>query len=469
MAACALLSSACATRVSNSASGWPLRTCWPRLTRTRVITPDRSARAGIHSTGSTLPLVESMLTMVSRATRVNSTSGGLDLRETIQATSTAAATRMRARRARPRAIVEKELPFRALDLERGLPGGVPWDLASALAIVDEVKRIPPAGCSKSGLRLPRGNVRGGFSESREDRMRADLPEPVRCVARVRFLAVQDPVPETAFRCGDLLRGFVALFETGEVHPQPGPASIGSVRARKQIGCFLLCQKCDRSLRRTAAGYQRNQTVSVLIESQNLGHAAPVYLGIEWQFLLSQKVPRDQNLFQGQSLFQNLFQNHQRLPGGDRIAVPDADFQHLRRPGRFHFILHLHRLDDDQARAGFHGIALFHQHADHFTGHGRGDVLAAAFTRRFRAFGGVARIANLDAKAAALELSCLSQANFEAAAVYEYGVHARLDLAGIRQLRFLDLDRPSIDDDLPLHRSKWHRPPASQLLTGGWLS
>src|SRR5579864_5541956 len=69
---------------------------------TRVITPARSARAGSHSIGSTLPLVPSVLTMVSRATLAKSTSGGAVLLVIIHTRMAAAptstiATQLRAR------------------------------------------------------------------------------------------------------------------------------------------------------------------------------------------------------------------------------------------------------------------------------------------------------------------------------------------------------------------------------------
>src|SRR5580704_3470171 len=65
----------------------------PRLTNTRVMTPERSDRTGIHSIGSTLPLVLSELTTVSRVTLMKSTSGGAAFLVATHAAITAAPTR----------------------------------------------------------------------------------------------------------------------------------------------------------------------------------------------------------------------------------------------------------------------------------------------------------------------------------------------------------------------------------------
>src|SRR5215469_3809868 len=113
-----------------------------------------------------------------------------------------------------------------------------------------------------------------------------MPEPVCGVPWVGLLAMQDGMPEATFWRWDLLRDFMRAIEARKVAPQPGECCIRSMRLRKQIGCFLLCQeRCP--LWRTLAGYQWDQTVSVLVECQNLRHTGPEDLGIEWQFLLSQ--------------------------------------------------------------------------------------------------------------------------------------------------------------------------------------
>src|ERR1700733_1494052 len=115
MAAWAFDRSALATRVSSSTSGWPFVTCWPRLIRTPVITPERCERTGIHSIGSTLPLVPSELIIVSRVTLTNSTSGGAAFLVATQATITVAPTRRMASQLRLRLTCRSsqrgQLPF----------------------------------------------------------------------------------------------------------------------------------------------------------------------------------------------------------------------------------------------------------------------------------------------------------------------------------------------------------------------
>src|SRR5665213_4065322 len=66
------------------------------------MTPERSERTGIHSIGSTLPLVLSELTSVSRATLTKSTSGGAAFLVATQATITAEPTRRMASQLRLR-------------------------------------------------------------------------------------------------------------------------------------------------------------------------------------------------------------------------------------------------------------------------------------------------------------------------------------------------------------------------------
>ena len=206
------------------------------------------------------------------------------------------------------------------------------------------------------------------------------------------------------------------------------------------------------LRRGSAGYQRNQTISVLIESQDLGHTAPVKLGIEWQFLLSQ----------------NLLQYHQRLARGYSIAVPDPDFQHARGTRRLHLVLHLHRLHHCQALAGLHRVALLDQQSYDFSGHGCDDVLAPASQRGFRSSAGVARVADFYAKAPSLDAyaGCRSagrQPYFEATAPDQHRKYTRLDFDCVFELRLVNLDRAAVYHDLPVHRSRWPRPSMSQLL------
>src|SRR5580658_9699568 len=79
------------------------------------MTPERSERTGIHSIGSTLPLVLSELISVSRVTLTNSTSGGAAFLVATQATITAAPTRRMASQLRLRLTVnlyvEWQFPF----------------------------------------------------------------------------------------------------------------------------------------------------------------------------------------------------------------------------------------------------------------------------------------------------------------------------------------------------------------------
>src|SRR2546430_9924598 len=56
---------------------------------------------------------------------------------------------------------------------------------------------------------------------------------------------------------------------------------------KQIRCFLFLQARARLLRRTDTGHQRDNSVTVLIEGQNLLYGISVGLWIERQLLFSQ--------------------------------------------------------------------------------------------------------------------------------------------------------------------------------------
>src|SRR5215469_1088440 len=160
---------------------------------------------------------------------------------------------------------------------------------------------------------------------------------------------------------------------------------------------------------------------------------------------------------------SLFQNQQGLAGSDSVAVLNTHFEDMSGARSFHFVLHFHGFHHDQAGAYIYRVALLDEQADYLARHGRGDVLASAAEGRFRAFGGIARVADFDPKAAAVGLCFAGQADFEAAAIDQDGKHARLDFLRAVELIFIDLDSASVYDDLPLHRRRWLRPSVSQLL------
>ena len=63
-------------------------------------------------------------------------------------------------------------------------------------------------------------------------------------------------------------------------------------------------------------------------------------------------------------------------GIDGLAFFGEEFFDLSAFGRANFILHFHGFDDEQALTGFDEVALLDEQANHFTGHGCGDLLAA---------------------------------------------------------------------------------------------
>src|SRR5262245_6468411 len=100
-----------------------------------------------------------------------------------------------------RAVIEQQLPLRALHFER--------------------TRITRAAQFDKGKWIPsRPEVHAEFSRARsqqgEDRMRADSAKPIRCIPGVRFLAMENAMPERSLRSLDRLRKMVRLVHAGEV-------------------------------------------------------------------------------------------------------------------------------------------------------------------------------------------------------------------------------------------------------------
>ena len=69
-----------------------------------------------------------------------------------------------------------------------------------------------------------------------------------------------------------------------------------------------------------------------------------------------------------------------------VAPSLAETVRLSGAGGFHFVLHLHGFDDDQALTGLHGVAGGDQDADYFAGHRRRLLDAIGAWRR----GGIPR-------------------------------------------------------------------------------
>jgi len=75
------------------------------------------------------------------------------------------------------------------------------------------------------------------------------------------------------------------------------------------------------------------------------------------------------------LLNTLLNDDQYLACSHRSIRPRPDFHHASRLGRLHFILHLHRLDNNQALAGLNLIAQRYQQPHHFSRHRRDRLLA----------------------------------------------------------------------------------------------
>src|SRR6185295_4866854 len=119
---------------------------------------------------------------------------------------------------RSRAVIEENLPLGALDFERGRFGIGARLGAGGLTKIDEGEWGPAV------LELQRGGAalqyfRGCGVNFRKDGVGADAAEPIASVASIGLLAVQNAVPETAFRSFEILTQGVALIETGKVEPE----------------------------------------------------------------------------------------------------------------------------------------------------------------------------------------------------------------------------------------------------------
>src|SRR5215469_368101 len=430
MAACALLSSASGTRLSNSTRGCPFLTCWPRLTRTRVITPARSARAGIHSPGSTFPLVESMLMMASRLTRVNSTSSGCDFLEISQATRKPAATTMRARKTRPRVTNgasrndQTEVAIRSAGSRARLARRRPR-ASGARVRKTRRSRTGPSGWRIESRRLdggpqfqrPLGKEPGKWRVSPDagTSMRRSLgraPGDAGWHARSYLRALGSPA---RFHARD--RSTKSSSTTRRVlHQEHAPAETNRMLSVVPRALPPLANTCRIPM--GSNGFRPGRVP----ESAPHGSRRP------WNRMAISIVPKS-------SL--SLFQNQQGLAGSDSVAVLNTHFEDMSGARSFHFVLHFHGFHHDQAGAYIYRVALLDEQADYLARHGRGDVLASAAEGRFRAFGGIARVADFDPKAAAVGLCFAGQADFEAAAIDQDGKHARLDFLRAVELIFID--------------------------------
>src|SRR5207244_1328585 len=91
---------------------------------------------------------------------------------------------------------------------------------STVAEADEGERIPAARAELSLAETPRDL--GCLSRQiGEHRMPAGFAEPIRGIARIRFLTMQNCVPQLAFRSFAVVGQFVCFLETGKIKPQPG--------------------------------------------------------------------------------------------------------------------------------------------------------------------------------------------------------------------------------------------------------
>src|SRR5208282_2267692 len=105
--------------------------------------------------------------------------------------------------------------------------------ARALANFNECDRIPCPGKIQASVRVRRLNAPCLLQQSREDRMLAYPLEPVRRIAGVGFLPVNDSVPVTALRRGVRLRYLMRVIAAREVQIKPRQPAQGSARRSKQ--------------------------------------------------------------------------------------------------------------------------------------------------------------------------------------------------------------------------------------------
>src|SRR5579871_3145980 len=137
----------------------------------------------------------------------------------------------------PRAMVEKKLPFGALDFQGGAFFRRAGALARALAKIDELERIPGGRVERYLGMIPEDNA-CFLSEWLKYRMRADFAEPVPGVAGIGLLAMNDRVPVVAVAGARIVDQLVSFVEAGEIEPQTGHGSFGLRRTRKQIRCVM---------------------------------------------------------------------------------------------------------------------------------------------------------------------------------------------------------------------------------------
>ena len=164
-----------------------------------------------------------------------------------------------------------------LDLHRHPFRRRPWLLPRLLAEGDERQRIPVGSNSKSCVWVSRNDVFGGSRQLPKHWMRAYTAKPVRGIAGVRLLAMQDRVPKTRFRRFQILHDFMTFIKAGKIKPQSTQGFSRGSRVRKQTRCLLSFQTLARQLRRTAGGNQWDQPVPALVEREDLCYLCAVCL------------------------------------------------------------------------------------------------------------------------------------------------------------------------------------------------
>src|SRR6185369_9626044 len=146
--------------------------------------------------------------------------------------------------------------------------------------IDEGERVPAV------LELQRGGpalqyFRGCGVDFRKDGVRADAAEPIASVAGVGLLAVQNAVPETAFRSFEILTQGVALIETGKVEPEAAERALGAGGSGKQVLRGGRGQYTFRLRDGARAACERQQPFTVLVKRENACDVLPVSCWIEY--------------------------------------------------------------------------------------------------------------------------------------------------------------------------------------------
>ena len=99
-------------------------------------------------------------------------------------------------------------------------------------------------------------------------MRAGFSKPVGGVAGVGLLAMQNGVPQLAFRGGRSRDQIVGFFKARKIQPQTGPGGDGVGAFEKTLFAVLRCWRAGSE--EHARAVKRDQAAAIAVEGQDAG-------------------------------------------------------------------------------------------------------------------------------------------------------------------------------------------------------